>query len=118
MPLLVAVFLPLSAIWASTNTTKNINIAAPYQWRKQNLRKSMTADSNNYTNEKGHLTSNSTTGGTLVDERNESFSGASPSSKKAGMGHKATTSRDSIDLELEKGDHRIHVDHSYSVRSE
>lgn len=79
----------------------------------------MTAGSSkNYTNEKGHLTSESTADGTLVDERAESFSGASPSSKKAGMGHEATTSRDSIDLELQKGVHGIHIDRTYSVRSD
>jgi hypothetical protein len=34
MPVVVAVFLPLSAIWASTNTNQN-NIAAPYQFQGQ-----------------------------------------------------------------------------------
>jgi hypothetical protein len=33
MPVVVAVFLPLSAVWASTNTNQN-NIAAPYQFRQ------------------------------------------------------------------------------------
>jgi hypothetical protein len=32
MPVVVAVFLPLSAVWASTNTNQN-NIAAPYQFQ-------------------------------------------------------------------------------------
>lgn len=110
MPVVVAVFLPLSAIWASTSTSGNVNIAAPKQWQQ---RRTATSESTGTSNEKKLLDTAGTD--TLVaDGRAESFSGASPQKH----GHHATAERDSIDLEMAKMGHSISIKHSYSVRTD
>ncbi|KAF2172386.1 hypothetical protein M409DRAFT_50094 [Zasmidium cellare ATCC 36951] len=113
-PVVVATFLPLSSIWASTSTKGNNNIAAPHQWHnrreKSTLRNPGTPA---YSSEKGLLPTTVNTDCTLVDDRSASVS--EPSPRKPG--HADSGERDSIDLEMQKMG-RIRVDRAYSVRSD
>ncbi|CAK4033906.1 Pheromone P-factor receptor [Lecanosticta acicola] len=112
MPVVVAVFLPLSGMWASTSTNGNNNIAAPQQWQQ---RKNTAAQQYSQGSRDKQLLGTAGTSDTLVaDGRAESFSGASPSKH----GHVATVERDSIDLEMAKMGHQVKINRSYSVRSD
>lgn len=106
VPVVVATFLPLSSIWASTNTDGNANIAAPAQWHNRRHPSTMNKSSHGYSSEKGLLHTTVNTDCTLVD-RQQSVSEPTPT--KSG--------RDSIDLEMQKMG-RIRVDRAYSVRSD
>lgn len=114
MPAVVAVFLPLSAIWASTSTNGNINIAAPQQWQHRPSAGSSAQYGRSC--DKQLLTATVQSADTYgADGRAESFSGASP--KK--YGHSATVERDSIDLEMAKvGGQNIQINRTYNVRTD
>ncbi|KAK4507954.1 hypothetical protein PRZ48_001689 [Zasmidium cellare] len=114
VPVVVATFLPLSSIWASTATKGNNNIAAPHQWH--NRREDSTLRNTHraaYSSEKGLLPTTVNTDCTLVDDRSASMS--QPSPRKPG--YTESGDRDSIDLEMQKMG-RIRVDRGYSVRSD
>lgn len=112
VPLVVATFLPLSSMWASTNPS-NINIAA--------IRKPMvhepgmmiggSTNASGYSTEKEYLTTTFNSQGTLVNETQEEASNP----KK--LGAHASAQRDSIDVELAKMGHDIIVDRTFSVRN-
>lgn len=114
MPVVVATFLPLSSIWASTATKGNANIAAPNQWHNRRLPSTFRGNRTPaYSSEKGLIHTNVNTECTLVDDRSNSLSGSSPRKP----GHTDSRDRDSIDLEMQKMGH-IRVDRGYSVRSD
>lgn len=113
MPLVVATFLPLSSMWASTNPS-NINIAAvrkPTGYKPGMMVGSSVNTNGSYSTEKEYLTTTFNSQGTLVNETQEEASNP----KKLG-GH-ASARRDSIDVELAKMGHDIIVDRTYSVRN-
>ncbi|KAF7185032.1 Pheromone alpha factor receptor [Pseudocercospora fuligena] len=109
MPMVVATFLPLSSMWASTNT-KSDNIAAPHQVKRNrdvvvSPHTKAGGSSGNYTSDKELLGDS-----TLVGD------GDSPT-KASHVG----SDRDSIDFEIQKmGGYgqKIHVDRTYTVRSD
>lgn len=112
MPLVVATFLPLSSMWASTNPS-NINIAAvrkPVAY-KPGMMVGGSTNASAYSTEKEYLTATFNSQGTLVNETEAET--ADP--RKLG-GH-ASARRDSIDVELAKMGHDIIVDRTYSVRN-
>lgn len=113
MPLVVATFLPLSSMWASTNPT-NINIAAirkPTAYKPGMMIGDSTNSSSYSPNEKEYLTTTFNSQGTLVNETQEEASNPNK------MGAHASARRDSIDVELAKMGHDIVVDRTFSVRN-
>lgn len=114
VPVVVATFLPLSSIWASTATKGNANIAAPNQWHNRHQPSTFRGQRTPaYSSEKGLIHTTVNTECTLVDGRSDSVSTSSPRKP----GHNDSRDRDSIDLEMQKMGH-IRVDRGYSVRSD
>ncbi|PIB01741.1 hypothetical protein CB0940_00609 [Cercospora beticola] len=104
MPVVVGTFLPLSSMWAATNTN-NINIAAPHQVKRNRdialgpRTPGHTADNERSQSEKALVCDD-----TLIGD---------DSPKK--VIHQDGTS---VDVELGNGPGYIHVDRTYSVRSD
>lgn len=122
MPVVVATFLPLSAMWASTNTKTGNNIAAPCQAHGQGNFVAGPSMCGAIAGppapiEKDRLT---TTFGTDFETLvTNGIRGSSYSSnpKEPGTHITARASRDSIDMELEKMGRAINVKRTVSVNS-
>lgn len=108
MSVIVAIFLPLSAMWASTNVS-NSNIAAPFLG--SGGASTPTDRSNRSTGVRGF----STTIGTLDTLTNNT--GSSSTVKEPGAHITVRPSGDSIDLELEMIGRSINVTRTYSINS-
>lgn len=104
MPCVVATFLPLSSMWASTNIN-NVNIAAPHHVnRNRNIVVGSVGKSETNASHKQLLTAD-----TLVGD---------DCPKKPGVHFSSPSDRDSIDLEMHKTGNQIQIDRTFSVRSD
>lgn len=101
MPCVVATFLPLSSMWAATNTN-NLNIAAPNQVKRN----------------RDIATAPRKTGDTGGSGRPQSEKELVSDDTLIGEDSPRKETHDEIDLEMQKGPGYIHVDRTYSVRSD
>lgn len=130
MPVIVAIFLPLSAMWATTNA-EHSNIAAPFQANNHanvpigpdycngvstNSRAAGLAEKERLMRTFGSSTFAGSTVNTLVTN-NTCHSAYSPKSKAASTLVTARGSHDSIDCEPEKLGRQINVKRTVSVSS-
>ncbi|USW46785.1 hypothetical protein Slin15195_G001040 [Septoria linicola] len=101
MPCIVATFLPLSSMWAATNTN-NVNIAAPHQLKRN----------------RELIIGPRTTGHSGGGDRSQSEKQLVSDDTLIGEDSPKQESHQDRDLEMQKGPGYIHVDRTYSVRSD
>lgn len=101
MPCVVATFLPLSSMWAATNTN-NINIAAPHQVKRN----------------REIVIGPRTTSNTGGSGRQQSEKELVSDDTLIGEDSPRKETHDEIDLEMQNVPGHVHVDRTYSVRSD